>query len=45
MYFIADLNGGEKDIEIQPGLNLGPLNSGQMLLPTEPLELWHWSRG
>ena len=25
--------------------NLGPLNSGHMLLPTEPLELWHWSRG
>ena len=25
--------------------NLGPLNSSQMLLPTEPLELWHWSRG
>ena len=26
-------------------LNLGLLNAGQMLLPTEPLELWHWSRG
>ena len=26
-------------------LNLGLLSSGQMLLPTEPLELWHWSNG
>ena len=25
--------------------NLGLLNSGQVLLPTEPQELWHWSRG
>ena len=25
--------------------NLGLLNSGQMLLPTEPLELWYRSRG
>ena len=24
-------------------LNLGLLNGGQMLLLTEPLELWHWS--
>ena len=22
-----------------------PSESGQMLLPTEPLERWHWSRG
>ena len=28
-------------MEIQPGLDP---NSGQVLLPTEPLELWHWSR-
>ena len=35
----------KKDIEIQPGFELGLLNAGQMLLPTEPLELWHWSRG
>ena len=29
-----------KRLEIQPGfLNLGHLNSGQILLPTEPLEL------
>ena len=26
-------------------LNVGLLNAGQMLLPTELLELWHWSRG
>ena len=25
--------------------NMGLLNPGQMLLPTEPLELWHWSKG
>ena len=25
--------------------NLDPLNASQMLLPTEPLKLWHWSRG
>ena len=25
--------------------NLALLNAGQMLLPTEPLELWYWSRG
>ena len=31
-------------LEIQPGFDLGPLNSGQMLLPTEPLELWVWNR-
>ena len=35
----------KKDIEIQPGFKPGPLNSSQMLLPTEPLELWDWSRG
>ena len=30
----------KKDIEIQPGFKPGlPLNSGQMLLSTEPLEL------
>ena len=28
--------------EIQPDVDL--LNASQMLLPTEPLELWHWSR-
>ena len=26
-------------------MDLGLLNAGQMLSPTEPLELWHWSRG
>ena len=42
-------NTTKKDIEIQAGLNLGLLNAGQMLLPTEPLELiaaediWHLS--
>ena len=35
----------KKDIEIQPGFEPGFLNSSQILLPTEPLELWHWSRG
>ena len=25
--------------------NTSLLDSEQMLLPTEPLELWHWSRG
>ena len=35
---------GEKYIEILPGLEPGSLNSGQMLLPTETLELWHWRR-
>ena len=25
--------------------NLGLLNVSQMLLPTEPLELWDWNRG
>ena len=32
-----------KGHEIQPNSNLD-LNSSQMLLSTEPLELWHWSR-
>ena len=32
----------KKDTEIQPGFEPG---SSEMLLPTEPLELWHWSRG
>ena len=27
----------KKDIEIQPGFDLGLLNAGQVLLPTEPL--------
>ena len=31
--------------DTRQGLNLGFLNPSQMLLPTEPLELWHWSRG
>ena len=35
----------KKDIEIQPGFKLGLLSSSQMLLPTESLEFWHWSRG
>ena len=26
-------------------LNLGLQNTGQMVLPTEPLEFWYWSRG
>ena len=42
----AELNDGEKrTLRSSQDSNLGPLNSGQMLLPTEPLELWHWSRG
>ena len=35
----------EKTLRSSQDLNLDPLNSGQMLLPTELLELWHWSRG
>ena len=35
----------EKTLKSSQDSNLGPLNSSQMLLPTEPLELWHWSRG
>ena len=26
-------------------LNLSHLATSQMLLPTKPLDLWHWSRG
>ena len=35
----------KKTLRSSQDLNLGLLNAGQMLLPTEPLELWHWSRG
>ena len=35
----------EKDVRSSQNSNLGLLNSSQMLLPTEPLELWYWSRG
>ena len=35
----------KKDFEIQPGFEPGSSESSQMFLPTEPLELWHWSRG
>ena len=39
---IAELdNGKKKTLRSSLDLNLGFLNS----LPTEPLELWHWSRG
>ena len=31
----------KKDSEDQPGFEPGLLNSSQMLLSTEPLELWH----
>ena len=27
------------------GSNMGLLDAGQMLLPTEPLKLWYWGRG
>ena len=38
--------GQEKDVEIQhQDLNLGFLNASELLLPNEPLELWHSSRG
>ena len=33
----------KKTLRSSQDLNLGLLNAGQMLLPTEPLELWHWS--
>ena len=36
--FIAELLGGEKKTSSQD-LNLGLMNAGQMLLPTEPLEI------
>ena len=35
----------KKTVRSSQDSNLSCLNSGQMLLPTEPLELWHWSRG
>ena len=35
----------KKTLRSSQDLNLGLLNAGQMFLPTEPLELWHWSRG
>ena len=38
-------NGVKKTLRSSQDLNLSLLNAGQMLLPTEPLELWHWSRG
>ena len=40
---ILDTIGGEITLRSQQDLNLGHLNAGQMLLPTEPLELWRWS--
>ena len=36
----------KKDIEIQPGFEPGSSKFwSDALIPTEPLELWHWSRG
>ena len=40
---LVDTIGGEITLKSQQDLNLGHLNAGQMLLPTEPLELWRWS--
>ena len=45
VFLFAELNDGKKKTwRSSQDSNLGPLNSGQMLLPTEPLELWNWSR-
>ena len=42
----SELNNSEKrTLRSSLDSNLGPLIFSQMLLPTEPLELWHWSRG
>ena len=38
-------DGKKKTLRSSQDSNLGPLNSSQMLLPTEPLQLWHWSGG
>ena len=35
----------KKTLRSSQDSNLCPPNSSQMFLPTEPLELWHWSRG
>ena len=35
----------KKTLRSSQDSNLDLLNSGQMLLPTEALELWHWSKG
>ena len=35
----------KKTLRSSQDSNLGSLNSGQMLLLIELLELWHWSRG
>ena len=32
----------KKTLRSSQDFNLGLLNAGQMLLPTEPLKLWHW---
>ena len=34
-----------KLLEIQTGLEPEASKFSQMLLPTKPLELWHWRRG
>ena len=39
------IGGKKKTLRSSHNSNLGLLNSSQMLLPTGPLELWHWSRG
>ena len=40
----AEINCKKKTLRSSHDSKLGPLNFSQMLLPTEPLELWHWSR-
>ena len=35
----------KKILRSSQDLNLGLQNTGQMVLPTEPLEFWYWSRG
>ena len=37
MYLLQSYFGGERDMRYSQDLNLGLMNSGQMLLPTEPL--------
>ena len=35
----------KKTLRFNQVLNLGHLATSQMLLPTKPLDLWHWRRG
>ena len=45
LYFAELFWRRKKTLKSEQDLNLGLLNSSQMLLPTESLELWHWRKG